>query len=104
MTPATVAPPAPAVRPNGTVSGILNRMERQARWFRIALFGAVALEAALMLMIFILIDWSDRGLAVSMMFNILDYTILTLGFVALGAHVSRVGVRIVQALDASSGA
>ena len=80
------------------VSGILNRMDRQARLVRAALFGAVAIESILLALILLLTDWSDGGQRLLVVIGVLGYSIMGLGLAALAAHVSRVGSRIVAAL------
>lgn len=82
------------------VANTLNRVERHARNVRIALVGAAMLEGLLLLLGLALLDWHDRLQVLLFLFSVLTYTIIALGLLALGAHVSRVGARIVAALDA----
>lgn len=89
---------------NGTdrgdiVGGVLDRMEHHARIMRLAIMGAAAAEGLLLLIAIISLDWSDRTHIVLFLFAVLGYTIAVLGFVAMGAHISRVGARVVAALD-----
>lgn len=81
------------------IAGILDRMDRQARLSRIALFGAVAVEGLLLILVLLLTDWSDSGQRLLVIIGVLGYSIIGLGLAALAAHVSRVGARIVAALD-----
>jgi len=81
------------------VSSVLDRMERHARITRLAVLGAAAAEAALLAFALYALDWSDRTQVLVLVFSILGYTIVALGLVALAAHVSRVGARVVAALD-----
>lgn len=86
-------------RDDDTIAGILDRLDRQARLSRLALFGAVAVEGLLLVLVLLLTDWSDGGQRLLVVVGILGYTIVVLGLAALAAHVSRVGARIVAALD-----
>lgn len=81
------------------VSGVLDRMERQARLSRTALVAAVAVEALLLALVLLLTDWNDGAQRLLVVVGVLGYTIVGLGLAALAAHVSRVGTRIVAALD-----
>jgi formate-dependent nitrite reductase membrane component NrfD len=82
-----------------TIGGVLDRMDRQARLGRVALFGALGVEAMLMVVVVLVTDWSDGGQRLLVVVSILGYTIVVLGLAALAAHVSRVGARVVAALD-----
>jgi hypothetical protein len=84
---------------NDVVSGVLAQMDQHAQRVRMAVFAAVAIEGLLMLVAMLKLDWSDRTQVLLFIFSVLGYTIVALGLAALGAHVSRVGARIVAALD-----
>lgn len=81
---------------------VLDRMERSATLTRIAIFSAVAVEGLLMIIALLLLDWRDDMQVLLFVFSVLGYTIIALGLAALGAHVSRVGARVVAALDRES--
>lgn len=81
------------------IAGILDRMDRQARLGRAALIGAVAVEALLLVLVLLLTDWSDGSQRLLVIIGILGYSIVVLGLAALASHVSRVGTRIVAALE-----
>lgn len=70
---------------------------------RLAVFGACAAEAVLMLLAVLTLDWQDRTQVLMFLFAVLGYSIVCLGLLALGAHVSRVGARVVTALDRGTG-
>ena len=89
----------PASRTDATITGVLERMDRQARLSRLALFGAVAVEGVLLALVMMLTDWHDHDQRLLVVIGILGYTIVALGLAALAAHVSRVGARVVAALD-----
>jgi hypothetical protein len=56
-------------------------------------------EGLLLVIALLLLDWTNRTQLLLFIFSILGYTIIALGLLALGAHVSRVGARVVAALD-----
>jgi hypothetical protein len=87
-------------RPDDVVPGVLDQMERHTRMVRLAVFGAAAVEGLLMVVALLEVNWRDRTHILIFIFSILGYTIVVLGLLALAAHVSRVGARIVAALDA----
>lgn len=81
------------------VSGALDRMEQHARQMRLAVLAGAALEGLLLIVALMKITWSDSTHVLMFVFSVLGYTIVALGLMALGAHISRVGLRIVSALD-----
>jgi hypothetical protein len=83
------------------VSGVLAQMDRHTRMVKLAVVGAVGVEGLLMIIVILNLDWSNTTHLLIFVFAVLGYTIIVLGLAALGAHVSRVGLRIVAALDAS---
>jgi len=78
---------------------VLDRMERSERYVRLAIFGATFAEVLLLAIAFAMIDWSNRLERLFFVFSILSYTIIVLGLVALGAHVTRTVGRVVAAMD-----
>jgi hypothetical protein len=86
-------------QPQDVVPSVLDRIEHHARMTKLAMLGAVAVEGLLMVLAVLLLDWADRTQVLLFIFSVLGYTIVALGLVALGAHVSRVGARVVAALD-----
>ncbi len=86
-------------RPDDIVTGVLDRMESHARTRRLAILGAAMAEGVLLVIAIITLDWENRTQVLMLIFAVLGYTIIVLGLVALGAHVSRVGARVVAALD-----
>jgi hypothetical protein len=81
------------------VGSVLDKMERHARTMKLAIFGATAAEGLLMVIALLKVDWANDTHVLLFVFSVLGYTIAALGLVALGAHVSRVGARVVAALD-----
>jgi hypothetical protein len=85
-------------RGDDIVSGVLNAMDRHAARMKLAIFGAAAVEGLLMVVALLEVNWSDRTHVLLFIFSVLGYTIVVLGLAALGAHISRVGLRVVAAL------
>jgi hypothetical protein len=79
--------------------GVLRKMERQASMIRLALVGAMAVEALMLIVALRLIDWRDKTHILIFVTAILGYTIIALGLAALGAHISRASNRIVAVLE-----
>ena len=86
-------------RSDDIVSGVLDQMDHHARRTTMAVLAAVAVEGLLMIVALFKVNWADSTHVLLFVFSVLGYSIVALGLVALGAHVSRVGARIVAALD-----
>lgn len=82
-----------------TVPGVLARMDRHAQHLRMAVIAAAMVEGLLLAIALLKIDWKNDTQVLLLVFAVLGYTIVGLGLVALGAHVSRTGARIVAALE-----
>jgi hypothetical protein len=67
----------------------LDRAERSERNYRLAFAGAAAVEAAFVLGFLALADFSDRLHVLLLLSTVAVYTLVALGLVAVGAHVSR---------------
>ena len=80
-------------------TGVLKRMEDQATVVRVATLGAAAVEALMLGLALWLIDWKDRTHILMFVMAVLGYTIVVLGLVALGAHVSRACNRVVAVIE-----
>lgn len=78
---------------------VLDRMERSERFVRLGMFGAALAEVMLLAVAFAMIDWSNRLERLLFLFSVLSYTIIVLGLVALGAHVTRTAGRVLAAMD-----
>ena len=74
-------------------------MDQHARRVRLSVIGAAMVEGLLMVIALLRIDWRNNMQVLLFVFSVLGYTIVALGLAALGAHVSRVGARVVAALD-----
>ncbi|HEX9937136.1 MAG TPA: hypothetical protein VGB15_08430 [Longimicrobium sp.] len=83
-----------------TVRGsVLTRMERADRLVRLAIYGATAVELALFAVAIYLVDWDNRLEKLLFVFSVLSYTIIALGLLALGGHVTRSVGRVLAAMD-----
>ena len=78
---------------------VLDRMEKSDRLVRGAIFLAALFELLLMVASFMLIDWNDRLQRLAFVLAGCGYTIVALGLVALAGHVTRVGDRVLAALE-----
>ncbi len=88
-----------ANRPTDPVTGVLDRVDRHSRNVRLAVLGAAMAEGLLLVLGLALLDWRNSVHVLLFVFSVLTYTVVVLGLLALGAHVSRVGARVVAALD-----
>ena len=73
-------------------------MDRDAQRVRLAVLAAAVIEGLFLVIALLKIDWSNDTHVLLFVFTVVGYTIVLLGLVALGAHVSRVGARVVAAL------
>ena len=80
-------------------AGVLDRMEKADRVQRIGIIAAALLEAAIIAFALIALNWKDRMQVLLFLFSTAGYTIVVLGLVALGAHVSRSVGRVLAALE-----
>jgi hypothetical protein len=74
----------------------LDRIERSQRNFKLALAGAVMIEALLLGALLWLTDFSDRTQALIFVATIGGYTLIALGLVMLATHVDRTLLQAVQ--------
>ncbi len=82
-------------------SEVLVRIDRTERNYRLAFLGAVVLEAAFLTTFLLAADFSNRTHVLLLLASVMTYSILGLGLVALGAHVNRATLRVLQAIDAA---
>ena len=80
---------------------VLTQMERHERSVKLAILAAALAEAILLAAALWLVDFSSRFEILVLVLAVLSYTIIAFGLLALGAHVSRVGDRILAALGSS---
>ena len=79
----------------------LAQIERTEKHYKMAFFGAVAIEAVLMAALLLLVNPHDKVQLLLLAGFIGSYSIIVLAIVALGAHVSRVGLKVIRAVEAS---
>jgi hypothetical protein len=77
----------------------LERIERSERNYKAAFFGAAAIEALFLPGFLLLADFSDRLHLLLLLSTIAVYTIVALGLLALGSHVSRNTLRVLRAIE-----
>ena len=82
---------------------VLARVDRAERNFKLAFFGAVALEGLFLATFLFVADLANKTHVLLLMATVMSYTIMVLGLVALGAHVNRATLRVLQAIDAGRG-
>src|SRR5215475_12071417 len=84
-------------------AGALDRIERSERNYKMAFWSAFVLEGVFLVGFLFLADLSNRLHVLLLVSTITIYSILALGLVALGAHVSRCTGRILKAIELSRG-
>jgi hypothetical protein len=77
----------------------LDRIDRVERRYRLAFFGAVAIEVTFLAAYVLLADFSNRLHVLLLLATVAIYSLLALGLVALGAHVTRSTLRIIRAVE-----
>ncbi|HEY7369268.1 MAG TPA: hypothetical protein VIA29_05225 [Thermoanaerobaculia bacterium] len=75
----------------------LDRIEKGQRNFKLALGGAVMVEALLIAVMLWLTDFSDRVQALIFIATVGGYTLIALGLIMLATHVDRTLLRALQA-------
>ncbi len=80
---------------------VLDRIARSERNSRAAFWSAAALEAGFLVGFLFLADFSNRLHVLLLLSVVALYTIVVLGLVALGGHVSRCTERILKAVEVS---
>ena len=81
-------------------AGVLDTMARQDRWLTVSIAAAATAEVLLLVLVLWLADLKDRTHVLILVTAVLSYTIVALGLVALGAHVSRTVSALAAAMDA----
>ena len=85
------------------ISGVrqtaLDRIERSERQYKIAVFVAAAIEAFFLGGFLLLADFSNRMHVLLLIATVAIYSILALGLVALGIHVNRSTLRVLNAVE-----
>jgi hypothetical protein len=84
-------------------SQVLARIDAAERHYRLAFFGGAALELAFLTLFLLLADLSNRLHLLLLLTGVMTYSIIILGLVALGVHVTRTSLRVLRAIDATRG-
>jgi hypothetical protein len=79
----------------------LSQIERTQRHYKFAFLGALLVEVALLTGLMLMVNLKDRTHALLLVGFVGSYSVIALAIVALGAHVSKVGLRIIRAIEAS---
>ncbi len=82
-------------------SNALAEIDRLARYFQLSLFAGFVIEAALLCGLLLMMDFKNPTHRIMVVGYVGSYSIVIMAIVALGAHVSRVGQRILRALEAT---
>ena len=77
----------------------LNLIERNERNYKFAFVGAAAIEALFFAAFLLLADFSNRVHVLMLIMTVAIYTILAFGLIALGLHVNRNTLRVLNALE-----
>lgn len=81
---------------------VLDKIERSEKNYKFAFFAALMLEAMFLLSFILLMDVSNRLHLLVLIASIGIYSIIGLGLVALGVHVTRNTQMILKAIAVSS--
>ena len=84
----------------GARRGALDRIDRAERSFKIIFMLAAVVEACFLGGFLLLADFSNRLHVLLLLASVATYTIVALGLFALGAHVTRCTLRVLQAVGA----
>ncbi len=88
---------------NAVRAEALARVERGERNFKLAFFGALAFEALFLVVFLLAADFSNRTHVLLLIATVGGYTVVVLGLVVLGAHVSRGVARVLRAVELLKG-
>jgi hypothetical protein len=77
----------------------LDRIDRTERHYKVTFFGAAVVEAAFLAGFLLLADFSNRTHLLLLIATVSLYSILALGLVALGVHVNRSTLRVLNAVE-----
>jgi hypothetical protein len=77
----------------------LDRIEKSEQKFKAAFVMACVAEVAVLASLLFAMDLSNRTHLLLLVGFVGSYSIVVLAIVALGAHVSRIGQRILRAMD-----
>jgi hypothetical protein len=78
----------------------LEKIERNERNYKYVFVGAALIEALFFAAFLLLADFSNRVHLLLLITTVTVYTILAFGLIALGLHVNRNTLRVLNALEA----
>ena len=81
-------------------SNTLNLIERNERNYKFSFVGAAFVELLFLIAFLLLADFSNRVHVLLLIMTIVIYTIMAFGLLALGLHVNRNTLRVLNALEA----
>lgn len=79
----------------------LDQMEKAERRYKTAFLGAALVELLFFAAYLLLADFSDRVQVLLLLATIAVYTLVAFGLLALGAHVNRNTLRLLNAIERS---
>lgn len=77
----------------------LDRIDRSERQYKVTFFGAAIIEVFFLAGFLLLADFSNRMHVLLLITTIAIYSILALGLVALGVHINRNTLRVLNAVE-----
>jgi hypothetical protein len=80
----------------------LARIDRSERNFKLAFLAAAVIESAFIVSFVLLADFSNRLHLLLLISTVSCYSIIVLGLVALGSHMSRGIARVLKGLELGS--
>lgn len=81
----------------------LDQIERNERHYKLSFVGAAVIEASFLAAFLLLADFSNRVHVLLLIVTVVIYTIMAFGLLALGLHVNRNTLRVLNALEAMTG-
>jgi hypothetical protein len=83
----------------GARRGALDQIDRAERGFKLTFMLAALVEALFLGGFLLLADFSNRLHVLLLLSSVAAYTIVVLGLVALGSHVTRCTLRVLKAVE-----
>jgi len=80
-------------------SNTLNQIERNERNYKFSFIGAAFVELLFLVAFLLLADFSNRVHVLLLIMTIVIYTIMAFGLLALGLHVNRNTLRVLNAIE-----
>ncbi len=80
-------------------SNTLNQIERNERNYKFSFIGAAFVELLFLVAFILLADFSNRVHVLLLIMTIVIYTIMAFGLLALGLHVNRNTLRVLNAIE-----